>query len=158
MSPSRSGNPRGSHASRYIRDRAAGEGSELARVKDALISRGLSPRKRFGQNFLVREDIAQRIVDYCHLREDDVVVEIGPGAGALTGRIARGVRHLIAVEKDRGLAELLREELADLPRITLVEGGDQPIFFAWAFDCHEQDGSFSDASLPDRFPAWSRAL
>jgi 16S rRNA (adenine1518-N6/adenine1519-N6)-dimethyltransferase len=113
---------RGGRASRYIRDRVAGEGSELSRVKDALASRGLSPRRRFGQNFLVREDIAGRIVDLCHLREDDVAVEIGPGAGALTGRIAARVGHLIAVEKDIGLAELLREEFGDLPRLTIVEG------------------------------------
>ena len=94
----------------------------MTRVKDALASRGLSPRRRFGQNFLVREDLADRIVDLCHLREDDVAVEIGPGAGAITARIARRVRHLIAVEKDRGLAELLREDLGDLPRLEIVEG------------------------------------
>jgi len=113
---------RGGSASRYIRERAAQEGSELSRVKDALASRGLSPRRRFGQNFLIREDLAERIVDLCHLREDDVAVEIGPGAGALTPRLARRVRHLVAVEKDTGLAELLREELGDMPRLTLVEG------------------------------------
>ncbi|MEO5616806.1 MAG: 16S rRNA (adenine(1518)-N(6)/adenine(1519)-N(6))-dimethyltransferase RsmA [Candidatus Eisenbacteria bacterium] len=113
---------RGTRASRYVRDRAAGEGSPLSRVKDALASRGLSPRRRFGQNFLIREDIAERIVDLCHLRDDDVAVEIGAGAGAITGRLATRVRHLIAVEKDIGLAELLREELGDLPRLTIVQG------------------------------------
>jgi len=111
-------------ASVYVRERAARESapSELQRVKDALTSRGLAPRKRFGQNFLVREDVAERIVEHAHLREDDVAVEVGPGAGALTLRIARRVRHLIAVEKDAGLAAYLREELAEAPRITLVEG------------------------------------
>ena len=91
-------------------------------MKDALASRGLSPRRRFGQNFLVREELADRIVELCHLRDDDVAVEIGPGAGALTARIARRVRQLIAVEKDSGLADLLREELGDLPRLEIVEG------------------------------------
>ena len=116
--------PRKPRASGYVRERAEREsgGSELQRVKDALISRGLSPRKRFGQNFLVREDIAERIVEHAHLREDDVAVEIGPGAGALTLRIARRVRHLIAVEKDIGLAQYLREECGDVPRISIVEG------------------------------------
>lgn len=110
------------HASRYVRERAAqeGGGGELRRVKDALAARGLSPRKRFGQNFLVREDLAERIVEHAHLREDDVAVEIGPGAGALTGRIARRVRHVVAVEKDLGLVEYLREEYGELPRVTIV--------------------------------------
>ena len=83
---------------------------------------GLSPRKRFGQNFLIREDAAERIVEHAHLRDDDVAVEVGPGAGALTLRIARRVRHLIAVEMDVGLAAYLREECGDVPRITIVEG------------------------------------
>jgi 16S rRNA (adenine1518-N6/adenine1519-N6)-dimethyltransferase len=109
-------------ASSYVRERAAAEGSAVARLKQALAARGLSPRKRFGQNFLVREDLAERIVEHCHLREDDVVVEIGPGAGALTPLIARHVRQVVAVEKDTGLVELLREELAETPRVEIVEG------------------------------------
>ena len=108
-------------ASAYVRERAAAEGGELGRVKRALAERGLAPRKRFGQNFLVREDVAARIVDHCHLRPDDVAIEIGPGAGALTPLLARQVRRLVAVEKDAGLAALLREELAELPRVEIVE-------------------------------------
>lgn len=110
------------HASDYVKARASREsGGELQHVKDTLASRGLKPLKRFGQNFLVREDLCQRIVDHGHLREDDVAVEIGPGVGALTGRIASRVRHLVAVEKDRGFAEYLREEFGMLPRVTIVE-------------------------------------
>jgi 16S rRNA (adenine1518-N6/adenine1519-N6)-dimethyltransferase len=113
---------RPAHSSAYVRERAAREGSEGRRVKDALAARGLSPRKRFGQNFLVREELAERIVEHAHLHEDDVVLEIGPGAGALTPRIARRVRRVIAVEKDIGLAEFLREDLAEWHNIEIVEG------------------------------------
>src|SRR5580765_4372745 len=120
--PGRGRDPLRPRASQYVREKAAAEGSELTRVKEALAIRGLSPRKRFGQNFLVRSDLAERIVDHCRIADDDVVVEIGPGAGALTGRLASRARHLIAVEKDRGLAELLRDEFAELPNVTLVEG------------------------------------
>ncbi len=105
-----------------MRERAAQEAGGLGRVKRALTERGLAPRRRFGQNFLVRDDLAARIVGACRLAPEDVVVEIGPGAGALTGLLAARARHLIAVERDRGLAELLREEMAELPRITVVEG------------------------------------
>jgi 16S rRNA (adenine1518-N6/adenine1519-N6)-dimethyltransferase len=113
---------RQSHVSSYVREKAASEGSEARRVKDALAARGLSPRKRFGQNFLVREDLAERIVEHCRLHDDDVVVEIGPGAGALTPRIAQRVRALVAVEKDAGLSAFLREDLEGWSRIELVEG------------------------------------
>jgi len=115
--------PRGSpRASAWLLGRVAAEGSELARVKRALAERGLAPLKRMGQNFLVREDLAGRIVDHCRLQPEDVAVEIGPGAGALTPRLATRVRALVAVEKDAGLAALLREELAELPQLELVEG------------------------------------
>lgn len=110
--------PRASH---YVRERAALEGSPKGRLRDALAARGLSPRRRFGQNFLVRDDLAERIVERAHVRPDDVVIEIGPGAGALTPHLAQRARHVVAVEKDRGLAELLREELSELPRIEIVE-------------------------------------
>ena len=109
-------------ASSYVRERAAIESSPRRRVQDALAERGLAPRKRFGQNFLIREDLAERIVEQFRLKPDDVAVEIGPGAGALTSRIAQRVQHLIAVERDAGLAELLREELAEVPHTELVEG------------------------------------
>ncbi|MBI5710294.1 MAG: ribosomal RNA small subunit methyltransferase A [Candidatus Eisenbacteria bacterium] len=109
-------------ASSYVREKADAEGSELTRVKRALAERGLAPRRRFGQNFLIREELAERIVEHCRLRDDDVAVEIGPGAGALTGRIAARVRRVIAVEKDAGLAAFLREELGELGRVEIVEG------------------------------------
>ncbi len=112
---------RAPRASAYVRQRAAGEISEAARVKELLAVHGLTPRKRFGQNFLVREEVAERIVEHCHLGADDVAVEIGPGAGALTERLARRARHLVAIEMDRGLAAALRDELAGFPGIDLVE-------------------------------------
>ena len=109
-------------ASAYLRQRAATESTGASRVKDLLAVHGLSPRKRMGQNFLVREELAERIVEHCRLEPEDVAVEIGPGAGALTFGLARRARHLIAVEMDRGLAQLLREELAGFPRVELIEG------------------------------------
>ena len=120
--PVRAPRPRTGRASSYVRERAAIEASPRRRVQDALAERGLAPRKRFGQNFLIREDLAERIVEQFRLKADDVAVEIGPGAGALTSRIAQRVRHLIAVERDAGLAEMLREDLAEVPHTELVEG------------------------------------
>jgi len=108
-------------ATAYVRERAAREGGETRRMKDALAARGLSPRKRFGQNFLLRQDLCERIVEHAKLQPDDVVVEIGAGAGALTPRIAQRCARVLAVEKDRGLAEYLREEMAEWRGIEIVE-------------------------------------
>jgi 16S rRNA (adenine1518-N6/adenine1519-N6)-dimethyltransferase len=149
MSGSPSPTPRArGRVSRYIRERAAAETSEIKRVKQALAERGLAPRKRYGQNFLVREDLAERIAEHCHLAAEDVAVEIGPGAGALTPRLARRVRHLIAVEKDAGLAALLREELAELPRLEIVEGDFLEVDLASLARAHDAERLVVVGNIP----------
>lgn len=89
----------------------------LCRIHD------LHPQKQLGQNFLVDPVTAQTIVDRAGLRPDDVVVEIGPGLGALTVPLARAARNVIAIEKDRALARILDEELlgAGVANVQVVE-------------------------------------
>ena len=73
--------------------------------------RGLSPRKRFGQHFLSQPGTAERIVEAGGLCPSDVVVEVGPGLGALTRFILPKVRQLHLVELDRDLAAFLEAHL-----------------------------------------------
>src|SRR5512147_2008887 len=70
---------------------------------------GSKPRKRFGQHFLVQSTVARRIVASADLQPSDVVVEVGPGLGALTQFIAEQVNVLHLVELDRDLAEYLSD-------------------------------------------------
>ena len=74
----------------------------------------LQPRRSMGQNFLIDRNIAAKIVETAALRGGDPVVEIGPGAGALTVALAAGGMRVVAVELDRGLAAALARML--LPR------------------------------------------
>ena len=71
----------------------------------------LMARKELGQNFLSDPNAAGRIVNKAGISKDDLVLEIGPGLGALTIHAATQARKLIAVEKDTRLAEILMEEL-----------------------------------------------
>jgi 16S rRNA (adenine1518-N6/adenine1519-N6)-dimethyltransferase len=66
------------------------------------------PKKRLGQNFLVDKRAISRIVDACELSQDEVILEIGPGQGALTRVLLPCVKGIVAVEADRTLAERLR--------------------------------------------------
>ena len=68
---------------------------------------GGRPRKRFGQHFLTQDGVARRIVAGSELQKTDVVVEVGPGLGALTQFIVHQARQLHLVELDRDLAEYL---------------------------------------------------
>jgi 16S rRNA (adenine1518-N6/adenine1519-N6)-dimethyltransferase len=69
-------------------------------------------KKRLGQNFLVDPGIIQRIADACDLSLEETILEIGPGQGALTRYLLPYVRHVIAIEADRKLAEGLPQALA----------------------------------------------
>ena len=69
------------------------------------------PRKRMGQHFLADPATARHIIDLARLAHDDVVLEIGAGLGALTIPLARVVKKVYAVEKDRRIIVPLRTEL-----------------------------------------------
>ena len=71
----------------------------------------LTPIKRLGQNFLQDPNTIRRIVDALDAGPDDVVVEIGPGAGALTGLLAERYPRFAAIEIDDRAADLLESEL-----------------------------------------------
>ncbi len=76
-------------------------------IRETLAAHDLRLHKALGQNFLVDANIRDQIVGACQLTPADVVVEIGPGLGALTGRLAESVRLVLALEYDRGLHALL---------------------------------------------------
>jgi 16S rRNA (adenine1518-N6/adenine1519-N6)-dimethyltransferase len=75
-----------------------------------------------GQHFLADPNILRKIVEAAELSPDGVALEIGPGLGTLTRWLAKSAGYVVAVELDEGMLALLREELADLPNLRLVQG------------------------------------
>ncbi len=82
---------------------------------------GLQPRRHLGQNFLIDANIVRKIVNAADICEGDAVIEVGPGAGALTLSLARSGARLVVVEIDRGLVELLKDLFKPWPRVVVVE-------------------------------------
>jgi 16S rRNA (adenine1518-N6/adenine1519-N6)-dimethyltransferase len=91
-------------------------------AREALAAAGLSARRRWGQHFLCDPAVARRIVETAEVKPASVVLEIGPGLGALTDELAAGARRLYLVEIDPGLAARLRARHAGDPRVQVVEG------------------------------------
>lgn len=87
--------------------------------KPAAQQRG--PRPRLGQHFLHDQGVLDRIVAALAFHEGQLVVEIGPGHGALTRRLLAAGARVRAVELDSYLAGLLRQEFAAEPRFELIE-------------------------------------
>lgn len=78
------------------------------------------PKKRLGQNFLVDRNIQKKIIASCQFTPDDVVLEIGPGEGALTGLICPQVKYLYAVEIDRQLCQALKDKFSHLDNLQII--------------------------------------
>ena len=80
---------------------------------------GLHPKKKYGQNFLISEDVVYGILDAAGVTKEDCVLEIGPGIGTMTGYLSEAAREVICVEIDRSLAKIHEETLADCPNVTV---------------------------------------
>ncbi len=89
-------------------------------IKRLLADHGLHPKKKFGQNFLHDGNHMARIMEAAALSPGDVVLEVGPGTGALTERLADAGARVVAVEIDRDMEPILRGRLGD--RVTLHLG------------------------------------
>lgn len=78
------------------------------------------PSKKLSQNFLIDQNIANKIVRSAKIDKKDYVIEIGPGLGALTEKIAERGAYLTAIEKDSRLATFLQKELLFYPYLHMI--------------------------------------
>ena len=77
-------------------------------------------QKRFGQNFLIDENIIRKIIDASGITKEDLVIEIGPGIGTLTQYLAEKAREVIAIEIDKALIPILEDTLKEWPNVTVI--------------------------------------
>ncbi|TWU43727.1 Ribosomal RNA adenine dimethylase [Novipirellula aureliae] len=87
-----------------------------------LAAAGLRPVTRFGQNFLIDLNLVDLIARTAEMTKDDVVLEIGTGAGSLTSRLADAAGAVLTVEIDKNLHQLASEELAYRSNVLLLQG------------------------------------
>lgn len=77
-------------------------------------------RKKFGQNFLIDNGILEKIIESANITQDDCILEIGPGIGTMTQRLAEEAGEVVAVEIDKNLIPILDETLADYNNVTII--------------------------------------
>lgn len=90
--------------------------------KDIFNHYSLSPKKSLGQNFLSDSRILSRISEAANLEQQDNILEIGPGLGALTKRLAPHVKRVVAVELDGRLIPILKDQLLSFENVELIHG------------------------------------
>ena len=94
--------------------------SSLKFVRNYIKQHRLPVRKKYGQNFLVDENILQKIVLAADVQAEDNVLEIGPGLGTMTRELALHAKHVWAVEIDTMLEPILAETLGGYDNISVV--------------------------------------
>lgn len=96
----------------------------LSEIKAILQDAGLNPKKSLGQNFLHDQNMIRKLVEASGVQRGDLVLEVGPGTGALTEALLATGCELISVELDDGLFGMNQLRLGDA--LTLVHGDALP--------------------------------
>lgn len=91
----------------------------MSTARELMASAGVVPKKSKGQNFLIDDRVADRIVGYAGITDSDRLLEVGPGFGILTERLSRIGAGLTCIELDSKLASFIRSEYDN---VNLIEG------------------------------------
>jgi len=97
-----------------------GAGSLLSQTRKELRRLDLHAKKGLGQHFLVDEQVLKSLISAAELTSNDTVVEVGPGLGILTRELAKKAGRVIAIEVDSRMASVLKETLALLPHVDII--------------------------------------
>ncbi len=92
------------------------------KTAEVLKKHNIKLTKKFGQNFLIDENILLKIIRFCDLSPQDNVLEVGPGIGTLTQFLCPGVKKVTAVEIDRRLISVLGETLSQYNNLEIIQG------------------------------------
>ena len=89
-------------------------------TKDIVEKHGFRFSKSLGQNFLIDDNVIDKIIDGARVKEGDKVIEVGPGIGTLTREMAKRAEKVVAVEIDKNLIPILKETLAEFDNTEVV--------------------------------------
>jgi 16S rRNA (adenine1518-N6/adenine1519-N6)-dimethyltransferase len=123
--------------------------SSPSKTKELLKRHGFSFKKSFGQNFLIDGNVLSNIVSEADITEDTLVIEIGPGIGALTQYLADVSKKVLAFEIDTRLEPLLAETLEEYPNVEVVF---EDFLKADVKKIIEEQGEFKDVAVVANLP------
>lgn len=90
------------------------------KMKKLLEKYGFSLKKKFGQNFIVDENIIDAIINKSGVDKNTLVIEIGPGAGSLTYKLALSSGNVLCYEIDTTLKDLLQENISECNNVEII--------------------------------------
>ena len=94
----------------------------MVSIRQELKEYGLTPRKGWGQHFLVDRNILNKVIRTAQINEKDVVLEVGPGLGEMTIGLAKKAKRVITIEIDSKLVEILKKKVMGYPNVEVIKG------------------------------------
>jgi len=92
----------------------------LAKTRSIMSKFDIRANKRYGQNFLIDDNVLENIVNASNVTEEDLVIEIGPGLGNLTEYLLDRAKYVLLVEIDPKMIEVLNHRFNDRKNFTLI--------------------------------------
>lgn len=92
----------------------------LAKTRSIMSKFDIRANKRYGQNFLIDDNVLENIVNASNVTEEDLVIEIGPGLGNLTEYLLDRAKYVLLVEIDSKMIEVLNHRFNDRKNFTLI--------------------------------------
>jgi 16S rRNA (adenine1518-N6/adenine1519-N6)-dimethyltransferase len=90
------------------------------KIKKLLDIHNFNFKKNYGQNFIIDENIINNIINKASIDNDTLVVEIGPGAGSLTSKLAVVAKNVLCYEIDKTLSNILSDVLSDFSNVDII--------------------------------------
>jgi 16S rRNA (adenine1518-N6/adenine1519-N6)-dimethyltransferase len=119
-----------------------------AALRQLLDVNSLAPRRDLGQNFVGDPNTVRRIASLAGIGAGDHVVEVGAGLGSLTLALAESAARITAIEVDGGIVRVLREVVAELDNVTVIEGDAMHLDWTTVLDPTVEGGWTLVANLP----------
>ncbi len=94
---------------------------QIDQIKNLLRQSGIKPSKGKGQNFLINQEVLQKIIKAAALSKDDYVLEIGPGFGILTEALIANSKKVLSIELDKSLVYFLKQKFKGINNLEILE-------------------------------------
>lgn len=90
------------------------------KMSELLEKHGFQLKKKFGQNFIIDENVINSIIDKSGIDKDTLVIEVGPGAGSLTYKLGKSAKNVLCYEIDDTLKYVLEENIGELDNVEVI--------------------------------------
>ena len=92
----------------------------LEETKSIMKKYGIRANKSLGQNFLISNEVVEKIINASDIKENDMVIEIGPGLGTLTKFLLQKAKKVLCVELDKKMIKILNDRFSDYNKFELI--------------------------------------